>query len=155
MENEILEKYDKIRAEYSQLPGFDELNQEFEIESIEAKTLLLRSIRRKILDKLEGYIEIFEQVLQGDTSLRNMHEASQFDDSDKEKLFSLFKNMMITYRRGTIAALSAKPEEDAEFISQAYESWNAFKPLIHEHLTKIKEGWEKETTQKEATEYFG
>lgn len=154
MDKEILKKYDTLRGKFS-LPSYEEINNEFEIEGIESQTFLLRAIRKKIIERIEPYIETFEQIIQGDAHITNIYESSQFSEKDKEEVFKLFKNLMKVRRKGSIAALSADMKTDADFIKEANSAWAEFKPKILTYLSMMKDGWEKDTSKKEATEYFG
>ena len=50
----IKEEYEKLKEKHN-LPDFKEINNEFEITTIEKEEFLLREIRRKIYEKIELY----------------------------------------------------------------------------------------------------
>lgn len=154
MGKEITETYAGLAKTYS-LETFDKLNAEFELEGIEANSFILRSIRRKILERIEPYLEQCEQILQGDTNMSNMYESSNITDEYKLELFKTYKKLMKLQREGALSALEARNDADAEFIKNAYPKWIKIKPVLKDLIEKMRDTWDKELTKKEANEYFG
>ena len=56
------ENYLKFAKKFS-LPSYDELNNDFEISSIEEEQFLIRAVRRKIAEKMDIYAKIIETIL--------------------------------------------------------------------------------------------
>jgi len=155
MEKEdIKEKYSELKKKYS-LPDYDKINDEFEINSIESSEFLLRSVRRKIMEKFEIYIKILEGMLQPDPAcVASMHECRFLEEHDKEDIYNIFKRLVMIDREGVGAALG-DDNADAEFIKNSFEEWIKVKPSIKAIIDKIRATWDKETDVKEDFEYMG
>ena len=153
--NELEKEYIKLSKKYN-LPDFKEINEEFEIGDLENASFLLKNILRKIAEKLEFYSNLINDVMQPDTSsLSSMYETRFFSDSDKNNMYSLFKNIMKSYRNIIELVLENNEKKQAEFLKKFFSEWFEIKKQLINYLGKMKDSWEKETTVKEDLEYFG
>lgn len=152
--SKVKKLYETLRKKYK-LPGFDELDSEFEISAIEAESGLLRAIRKQISEKVSDVSSIFHEVLQPDTNLVDLYESRVFNEPEKQRLFELFKRLMVADR--AMAELSIENDEkmDAAFIKSFTAEWKKLKPELVKFIKKLKESWEKETEEGEAAGYMG
>ncbi len=154
-EIDIKNEYQKLAKKYN-LPDYDELDLDFEISTIEKKKFLLREIRRKILDKIDGIKEILESVIQPDAnSFSSIYESRIFDDEGINMVYTIYKTVMILNRTATIVNLRADEKEEAEYIKNTFIEWQKLKPNLINYLEKIKNEWQKETSVKEDLGYLG
>ncbi len=148
-------EYQKLSKKYK-LPNYNELDLDFEISTIEKKRFLLREIRRKILDKIDGIKEILENIVQPDTnSFSSMYESRIFDDKERDEIYKIYKSLMILNRKATIVNLRADEKEEAAFVNNIFIEWQNLKPKLIKYLGEIKEDWGKETSVKEDLGYLG
>lgn len=154
MSDEIKEKYSELKKEFSNLPEYKELDNEFEISDIEG-SFILRNIRRKIIEKVECYSKIIEELLQPENNLINMYETKVFADSEKEDIYNILKKLMFFTRLSAETALKAEEKEDVDFLVNFYKEWIELKPDLLRLVSRIKDSWEKETELKEDLGYFG
>lgn len=149
------EMYDKLKKKYS-LPGYDEMNQDFDLEEINAESgLILYRIRIKILEKIDIYSKMFESMLQPDSSLSDMYEAHYISDNDRNDAYALFKKLMQIMRRSNLVSLENSEEKNAQFIKESYNEWKNLKPNIQSHIKRLLLIWNKETDIKDDLSYFG
>ena len=95
MANAIEQEYNKLSKKYK-LPKFNELDSEFEVSNLENERFLIKSILRKIVEKLEFYIEVIGNLVHPDaSSLTTMYEVRFFSEDEKNNMYGLFKKMMI------------------------------------------------------------
>ncbi len=147
--------YQKLAKKYK-LPDFNEIDLDFEISTIDKKGFLLREIRRRVFDKIDGIKDVLESIIQPDpNSFSNMYESRVFNQQEINDIYKIYKNLMILYREATIVNLRADEKEEADFINKIFIEWNSIKEKLVNYLEKIKKYWEKETSVKEDLGYLG
>ncbi|MFO8016743.1 MAG: hypothetical protein R6U32_06570 [Candidatus Woesearchaeota archaeon] len=137
---EIKDAYEALKDQYS-LPAFDELDREFEISSIDHSEFILREIRRKMDDKTESFIKILNVILQPETTISELQECKQFSDEEKEKMFGLYKRLMLIHNTAALAGIECDDRKDAEFISSTFREWQGIKKQMITIAEKIKDAW--------------
>ena len=152
--SKVRKLYESLRKKY-RLPGFDELDAEFEISAIEAESGLLREVRKQISEKVGNVSSLVEEVLQPDTNLVNLYESRVFDEAEKQRLFELYKRLMVVDRTLVELMIANDEKLDAEFIKSFAAEWKKTKPELLRFVRKLKESWEKETEKGEAVGYMG
>lgn len=152
--SKIKKLYETLRKKYK-LPGFDELDSEFEISAIEAESGLLREIRQQISEKVSDVSSLFQTVLQPDTNLVDLYESRVFDEAEKRRLFELFKKLMVANRTLMELAIENDEKLDAAFIKSFTAEWKKTKPELLKFIKKLRESWEKDTEEGEAAGYMG
>ena len=152
--NKVKKLYEVLRKKYK-LPSFDELDAEFEISAIEAERGLLREMRHMIGEKIGSVSAIVAEVLHPDTNLVDLYESRVFDEAEKQKLFELYKRLMVADR--TLARLSIANDEklDADFVNSFTAEWKKLKPELVKFINRLRDSWEKETDDGEAAGYMG
>lgn len=141
----IKEEYEKLREKYN-LPHFKEIDNEFEISTIDKEGFLLREIRRKIIEKIELYIKILESLLQPDTiSLSDIYEYRFFNDEEKRNIFKLFRNLMVFHRFSIETSIDEDDKKTVEFINDFWKEWDKIKKEFSGFIKKLKEEWLKES----------
>ena len=137
------------------MPDFDELNNEFELSTIECEEFLLRKIRKKIADKINAMCEFLEGLLSPDTTMANLYEYKAFDDNERKKIFELYKRLKVLEKLALELSLNRDDEKDAKFIKDVFSLWNKIKTEITTFIKKIKDFWENESTKEYKAGYFG
>ena len=147
-------KYDALRKKHK-LPGFEELDAEFEISDIEPDGSVLREVRKKIADKISHVCGTVEQVLHPETNLADLYESRVLDEQEKKELFETYKKLMAAERRCVELFISSDEKLDAAFVKSFSAEWKTLKPQLVRFIRKLKESWEKETDEGEAAGYMG
>ncbi len=151
----IKDKYNILKKKYS-LPEYEQLNQDFDLEDINAETeLILSKIRLKIYEKMDFYAKLFESMLQPESSLVDLYEAHYIEDDVKNSAYSLFKRIIHVLRSSNLVSVNNKEEDNAKFIKDAFQDWNSIKDDVKYHIKRLISLWEKETDIKEDLNYFG
>ena len=150
----VKKKYEALRKRHK-LPGFEELDSEFEIGAIDSESFSLREVRRKVSEKVGDVSCIVAEVLHPETNLVDLYESRVFNEQEKKGLFELYKRLMVADRN--LAELSILNEEklDAAFIKSFSAEWKGLKPQLIRFIRKLKESWEKETEEGETAGYMG
>src|SRR3989338_3822568 len=125
----IKRQYELLRQKHK-LPVFGEIDAEFEISKIESEGFLLREIRRKIIEKVHEVGSLVEEVMHPDTNLADLYESRVLDESEKQKLFELYKKLMAASRQSSELAIESSDKLEASFINSFYREWNVMKPEL-------------------------
>ena len=95
----IKSAYELCRKEYPILPDFDRMDKEFELSLIESDKFVLRAIKRKIAEKFEIVLHVFEHVLSPDTSsFTEIHECKALTNGEKKQVIEVIRKLMEHYR---------------------------------------------------------
>ena len=147
-------RYEPLRKKYK-LPGFDEIDLEFEISSLESTDFLLGEIRKKISEKVRDVCGLVEEVLQPDTNLASLYESRIFDEHEKLRIFELYKKLMVANRKAAELYIRNDEKLDAAFIRDFSREWTEIKPELVDFVRKLRESWEKDTEEGENAGYMG
>lgn len=152
----VKEEYYKLKKKYSFLPNFTELNNEFEITTIENTDFLLREIRRKMGEKFSIFMDRLARTLQPETiSISEFYEFRCFTTDEKTELFALFKELRFQYRHFMNLDLMINDKKEAEAIRDALKFWQSFRKKLLPFFETLEQCWKKEYEEKEILEYLG
>jgi len=152
----IKEAYKQLRKEHPILPEFDTINKEFEIARIETDQFLLKDIKKKIAERFEPLIELFEHTINPDpNSFIDMTECRCFTDGEKKQVLDVFRHLMEQYRSLLETDLVGEDEVDAQTIQRVYGVWMQDKKQMLPFLKKIRECWQKHVEPKKTPRYLG
>jgi len=152
----IKDAYAQVKKEHPILPEFDKINHEFELELIEQEAFLLRQIKRKIGEKFEPVLDLFESILNPDTnSFSDMYECRCLTNGEKKTLLDVYRHLMEQYRLIMETDVIGDDKLDAETIRKIYDLWQQEKKQIAPLMKKIRECWQKHFEPKEILEYLG
>ncbi len=151
---ELKQKYNLVSRKY-ELPEFDELAEDFDIEKIAEKetSFLLREVRRAINEKIVAYLHLFETFMNPSSApmfifsiLKNIREEER--EKIKEIYQSLAKLQIKVMQLDTIYS----EENEAEFIKEAFNNWQIQKKQAHDILEKLDKF---ESNKEDKRGYFG
>ncbi len=149
-------EYDELRKKYPELPSYEAVNSEFEIYSIEKPDFLTRQIRRKIVERMDLFLEILEQVIQPNTErFVSFYECSCFNDKEKNEVLVLFKKLMVYYRSLVVADVIQDEKNDVRVIREVFNEWPGLRKQILPYLEKVKMHWHELKQVKEILNYLG
>jgi len=152
----VKEAYKKIKKDFD-LPGFDILNKEFEISTIEPEGFLLREIKRKINEKLSSARDLLTALIQPEsTSLVDLYECRCFDDETKNNIFALFSRVMHLKRKINESELLLDDNIDAAIIKEVAEKWPKIREQMIPFVKELEACWKTTpVSDKLSKEYLG
>jgi len=150
------EAYNKLKHK---LPDFNEIDDEFEISFIDYKLeddkFLLRSIRRKMNEKIIFYCRIIEGVLYPhQANIISMMEGNMFDEEEKKRVQELYKKLMFYERDSLKLDVIADEKKNVEFINNIFGLWREHNKEMKWVVEKMQKGWMQEE-KKEGGSYLG
>jgi hypothetical protein len=136
---------EKMKEDYSKLvkkhnlPSFDSLNRDFEIERISIETdFLLRAIRKSMMDKIVGWLRFFEMFLvpQGAPRiymgyLKNM---SPEDKNDIDYIYQALGSINISALQ---LEVNYSEKEEIEMIKKIVEKMDSLRPMMSKVIKNI------------------
>jgi len=152
----LKEKYFTLEKKYS-LPSFEKLNEDFQIEKIaeEETDLVLREVRKVMVDKFSNYLRFVEGIL-------HPSEAPVFVFSIIKTLGVEEKNLLSdSYRilsRLEVDFLELDIEfseiKESEFILKSFKEWQEVKKKLLAVIKTIKDNWDNKASENSKS-YFG
>jgi len=148
--------YEKLRKKYA-LPGFKQLNEEFEIEKIaEHETdFVLREIRKHMMDKLIAYLRFIEMLLNpSNAPIFFFALVKGMTAGDKKLLDNLYERLG-EFEIDVIALDCRYDEkEEADFINKVVLKWKGIADDMLTLSETLKRNW-KQKSGKNERGYFG
>lgn len=151
---DIKEGYNKLKHK---LPKFEDIDNEFELSTanIKDEAFLIRSVRRRLNDKIIFYCRIIEGLLYPNTNnFIGMMEVKAFDDSEKTKMTKIYKKLMEFERESLSIDVNPDEKKDFDFINRLFKEWKNFKEELINITKKMKNSWHLEEKE-EKDVYFG
>lgn len=153
--SETEKQYNELEKKHN-LPKFREMDSEFEISDLEETNFLLRTIIRKIAERMDFYTTMLEEILQPDTSnLYAMHETRFFSDDEKNRMYDLYRRLMDCNRQSIEVSLGGNENEEADFIKKIFNEWKGIKAELIMFVGKMRASWKTEADIKEDVGYLG
>lgn len=148
--------YLEIQSKFN-IPSFDEMNQDFNIErasDIEVD-LLIREIRKYLSDKLQNYMRFVETILHpSNASIFIFSIIKTIKEEEKNKLTEIYKKLA-RYEVDLIELdVQYSEEKEVKFISDFFKVWQEVKKDMLDIVGVIKDNWDKEV-EKGSKAYFG
>ena len=141
---------DALKGLKSKIKNFEELRNEYDLTEEHNST---KAILRRMGEVLEGHIKILIQLLQPE-EFHSLHECTVFDDPDKEKIFELYKNLMITHREILKTEILNDEKNNIATINYVHEELKKIKPEMLKIISKMQDSW-KTKAVKGKERYFG
>lgn len=153
---ELKKKYEKLRTKYN-LPKFEEINKDFEIEKLQEREteLLSTEIRRAMIEKNIAYLEFTERFMNPTTAPMFFFALIKNMSSEEKKLV---EKLYLELGKFEITSIGLDNEydekKDAEFIKSFYKEWQGIKKKFGKIIKGIEEAWDKKTEKKDR-DYLG
>ncbi len=147
--------YGVLQAKYK-LPDYDALNNQFDIDTIETKEkYVAKDIAHKVFEQLENYRKIMESMLQPEMSILNMQESEFISEEMHERILDYARQLMRIDRRLLIAELENTESDYAEFIIDAYNTWQPLQKQFLIIVKHLEESWKTKRKGKQSQHYLG
>ncbi|MBU1203448.1 MAG: hypothetical protein KKG60_00060 [Nanoarchaeota archaeon] len=151
----IKEEYEKLKKKYPELPAYEKLNKEFELYSIKDKDYLIFSINKRISEYVSFFCRMIESILFPNAgNLIGAYESKSFNDSEKQKIGDIHKELMFIERELMIIHLKKDEKAAVAYILSLTKRWEKIKKDIIWISEKMKEAWEIEDKEHK-NNYFG
>lgn len=142
---EILKKdYQKFQEKYN-LPIFEKLNEDFQIEkAAEVETdYLLREIRKFIAEKFSDYLKFIESILHPiNVPIFVFSFIRTLRVEEKNKLMEVYKELAKREIEIIELDIDFNEEKEAKFIDESYKLWQSIKKDILDVISRIKNNWD-------------
>ena len=148
--------YLEVQKRYN-LPSFENLNEDFQIEKIaEVETdFLMREIRKFIADKFSNYLRFIETILNPvNAPMFVFSIVKSIGIEEKNKLTNVYKELVKNEVKLIELDIEFSEEKEANFINESYKIWQKIKREILEVVKIIKKNWDNKTGIDEKG-YFG
>ena len=137
------------------LPNLEELYVEFNKFEVEEEGIIF-TILKKLHDKVDVYSKFLEDLIQPDSSLVSMQEASVFSEDEQKEIFKLFKQLTYFQRIFLKVGLNYTEEQKVDFFKKFYSFWLEKKSSIGQIADKAISIWNIKEEQVEFKGgYFG
>lgn len=149
---DVEQEYKKLKYN---LPNFKELDNEFEVSFITEKSFLLKSIRRKVTEKIILCCRIIESLIYPtQNNIITITEAKNFSEDQKKRMENIYKKLMIFERESLILDINPSDKEDVDYINNIFKYWNKLKKDMIKIVEIMKHSWIKEE-RLDKNNYFG
>ncbi len=148
--------YNEIQGKYN-LPSFDELNSDFQIEKVaENETdFMLREIRKMIADRLFNYARFVESLLNPvNVPMFVFSVVKTLDVKEKEMLTEIYKKLAKREIDLIELDIDSTEEKEADFIKESFRLWGEMKKDFLGIIKVVKKNWDSEKKE-EKKDYFG
>ncbi len=154
-EQEFKEEYGALAVKYG-LPGFDEMNDEFDIGKLDCNPdSLLRDVRKSIVNRFASMLNFVELLLNPTNgSMFHMYLVRGINGGDKEVLDKLFEELGELEIEAIALDINYDEKNEAEYIKKSFEAWKGMKDDFDKIVKKLKESWKKRDIKRERG-YFG
>ncbi|MEK6856918.1 MAG: hypothetical protein AABX49_02800 [Nanoarchaeota archaeon] len=153
----LKEEYEKISKKYF-LPKFEDLDEEFEIRSIEINKfgILIKAILRVITNKLNIFMNYLEPVINAPPqSLHALIEIRGISEEERSKMFEFYKEISALLHENLATELMSE-KDIAIQINKIWKLWPKIKKEELKNLNIITLAWKKEEAlPTKKTDYSG
>lgn len=146
-------KIEEIFATYN-LPAQEILAKELGELDEDEKDVLGELIDR-LQSKTKKYTLFFEELLYPDSNIISMQESSMFSNEEREKLYSLFREVTLYQRKVLLINLSTENKEKADYFNEFYSFWQEKKDEVKRYVSQALEVWSTKEIPKITEGYFG
>jgi len=152
-----LKKEYRILQEKYNLPSFEKLNEDFQIEkATESETdFILKEVRKSVTDKFFNYLRFIESILTPSNAPMFVFAITKtLGTRDREKLIELYKKIAKVDIDLIELDIEYSEEKEADAIKKYYEMWQEIKKELLEIVDVIKKNWDNKL-EDNGKGYFG
>jgi len=148
--DKLKKDYEILRKKYN-LPNFDKINDDFEIEKLAEKEtdFLIRNVRREILEKIANYMKFLEALLNPTNApLLFMVLTNQITEKEKKIVNELYTKFGKYLIKSTLLDNDSNEKKEAELILEIYKEWGEIKKQFKELIEVFDASFEKKKEKK-------
>jgi len=152
--NELKEEYNKIQKAHD-LPVFEEMNHDFQIEKIDETENLLREVRKFMADKFSNYMR-FSEALLNPTNVPMFVFAvvKTLQTEDKKVLSEIYKKLAGIEIQTIELDIKFDEKKEAGYIKENFKIWQGIKENLLKIIEVVQKNWDSESVAKDKG-YFG
>lgn len=153
---ELKKEYLKLQEKYN-LPSFEELNRDFQIEKASEieSDFLIREIRKAISDKPYTYLRFVETLINPvNAPMSILSVVKTLGIEEKNKLTEVYKKLVRNEILLIETDIDFSEEKEANFIKETYEMWQEIKKDFLDVLNVINKNWDNKI-EESGKRYFG
>ncbi len=154
--DELKAAYLEIQIKHN-LPSFQELNQDFQIEKIaEYETdILIREIRKFIAGKFSNYMKFIEMIINPVNAPMSIFSLiKSIEQSDKKKLSEIYEKLVKNEIEIVELDLNFSEEKEVQYIKNSNNLWKEIKKDLLEIIEVVKKNWDNKSS-KNGVGYLG
>ncbi len=154
--SELKKDYEVLKKKYS-LPKFEDLNEDFIIEKIDAKSdVLLKIIRKIILDKIYNIASFFDNLFSGQGVPRFYYSyLKNSTEEDKKKINDIYSKFGQLIKESLVLEAKSSEKDEADFVNKCYSVWRECQKDLIEITKKVAQENGSSTNEKRERSYFG
>lgn len=152
-----LKKDYEILAKKHNLPNFEKLNEDFQIERIsEYETdLILKEIRKFIGEKFSTYLRLLENLLNPvNVPMFLFSMVKNLNALDKKKVNEIYQKLAMSEVVILELDIDYSEKKEIEFLKDSFKLWNDVKKDFLFLVNKMKENWDSKP-ESNGKNYFG
>jgi hypothetical protein len=145
--SELEAGYSRLKRKYPNLPSYQNLDKEFEIEAHIAdkpvpENYILRAISNSIANYLFMFLDYLHNILYPNpSSLIVMEESRIYTDEEKKQIETILRRITYLTRRNIELTILKDEKKDSKFISDAYSDWKSLKKQLSSLIGKAANHW--------------
>tara|TARA_Y100000034_G_C6807165_1_gene362509 strand:- start:273 stop:728 length:456 start_codon:yes stop_codon:yes gene_type:complete len=148
-------QYNELRKKYT-LPTYKELNNNFELDYIEDEYFLIRTIRRRIHEKIVFFARLFERIIFPNQAIMiEIYESKFFSEKEKKDLINSYEELLELDRKALSLNISSEDKKEAEYIKLVSKKLPNLIKKSQFILTKLDSSWKDKKTDLTKNHYFG
>lgn len=141
--------------ELKNIDNYEELDRFFEVSSIKDPEFLLREVRRKIIEKYEGVIDIFNSFLHPDTNIIQVNDTYTLSSEDKDEIIKILRQFTVIIKNHQLLEIESNDDEELKFCSTALETYKANVKIIKRIISKVQQSYMNNIKVKDEVHYLG
>jgi len=152
----LKEDYKEIQKKYD-LPEFEKLNEDFQIEKLaEIETdFLVKEIRKFIADKFMNYLRFIESILNPvNVPIFIFSIIKSIGEDEKKKLTEVYKKLVKCEVDLIKLDIESSEDDEVKFVKKSYKLWQEMKKDILKIVEVIKKNWDNKL-ESNGSGYFG
>ncbi len=125
----LKKEYEKYKIKYN-LPNFEKINEDFEIEKLQGKEtdLFLREVRRSIIDKIVAYLRFIETFINPvNAPLLFLTLIKSLEASERKSLHELYLRLGKFEIESVVLDNVYDEKKESEFIKKIFKEWQETK----------------------------
>ncbi|MCA9485946.1 MAG: hypothetical protein KC506_03825 [Nanoarchaeota archaeon] len=155
MELEDFKKEYSLKAKKFKLPDFGNLEENFEMGKVETDDLVLRSVRKTMMERAINTLGFFEMLLNPMNAPRMYHGfLNSLTTGDTKKIEEMYAKLAGLSVASLEREIDYSEKGEAELIVEISKTWDSIKPDFKEILGKMKSPGNGNNGKRERS-YFG
>ncbi|MDO8508645.1 MAG: hypothetical protein Q7S27_03085 [Nanoarchaeota archaeon] len=154
--DEIKREYEKLTKKYD-LPNFEKLNSDFEVDKLEKETEnILRSFRKLMMEKIVNSMTFLEMLVNPVNAPRMyLSYLRNMSIEDRKIIDDIYTALADLSLLSLDLEIDSNEKSEADLLKKGYEKWNSLKPGFRKILENMKKPNNNLNNLKKERSYFG